>query len=76
MGSGRQREREKQAPHGSGSPVCGFIPGPWDHDPSERQTPNQLSHPGAPALRLKQDLDEKVGRLNWRIIDYQSQQVS
>ena len=25
-----------------------LIPGPWDHDPSWRQTPNQLSHPGGP----------------------------
>ena len=23
-------------------------PGPWDHDPSQRQTLNPLSHPGAP----------------------------
>ena len=24
------------------------IPEPWDHDPSQRQVANHLSHPGAP----------------------------
>ena len=43
-GSGRQREREKQAPHGAGSPMMwDSIPGPWDHDLSQKQMLNQLS---------------------------------
>ena len=29
------------------------MPGPWDHDLSERQTPNRLSHPGSHILFLK-----------------------
>ena len=37
-----QREGEKQTPCWAG------IPGPWDHDVSQRQTFNQLSHPGKP----------------------------
>ena len=28
--------------------IWGSIPGPLDYDLSQRQTPNQLSHPGAP----------------------------
>ena len=47
-GSHRQREREKQAPHWAGNLMQGLIPGPWDHNLSWRQMPNQLSHPGAP----------------------------
>ena len=39
----------KQAPCTAGSPMRGLIPGPRDHDPSHRQTLNQLSHPGGPA---------------------------
>ena len=30
----------------SGEPVWGSIPGPWDHDLSQRQKLNWLSHPG------------------------------
>ena len=30
-------EREKQASRGAGSPMCGSIQGPWDHDLSWRQ---------------------------------------
>ena len=30
--------------------MWGLIPGPWDHDPSQRQTVNQLSHPGTPTI--------------------------
>ena len=44
-----QREREKQTPCWAGSPKWGSIPGPWDHDPSWRQTLNHLSHPGTPS---------------------------
>ena len=39
-GSGRQREMEKQAPHGAGSTTQGWIPGPWVHDLSRRQMVN------------------------------------
>ena len=42
-GSSREREMEKQAPCWAGSPRRGSIPGPWDHDPSQRQSPNWLS---------------------------------
>ena len=42
----REREREKQTPHRAGSLIRGWIPGPLDHDLSQRQTFNQLSHPG------------------------------
>ena len=31
----------------------GLIPGPWDHDLSQRQMLNHLSHPGAPNKILK-----------------------
>ena len=37
----QQREREKQVMRGS-------IPGLWDHDLSQRQMLNHLSHPGTP----------------------------
>jgi len=36
----RQWEREKQVPHGAGSPMWGSVSGPWDHDLSQRQTLN------------------------------------
>ena len=42
------RERERPTPHKAGSPLQDSIPGPWDHDPSGRQMPNRLNHPGAP----------------------------
>ena len=29
--------------------MWGPFPGPWDHDLSQRQVLNHLSHPGAPA---------------------------
>jgi len=29
---GEKREREKQTPHGAGSPMWDSIPGPWDYD--------------------------------------------
>jgi len=45
-------EREKQAPSEqeaqAGSLTWGWIPGPWDHAPSQRQMPNRLSHEGTP----------------------------
>ena len=46
-GSGRQKEREKQASHRAGSPIQNSIPGPWDQDLGWKQMLNQLSHPGA-----------------------------
>ena len=48
-----QREREKQTPHWAGSLMQGLITGPWDHDLSQRQTLNWLSHPGAPGNPFK-----------------------
>ena len=42
----RYRQREKQAPHGE--PDADSIPGPQDHDLSQRQT---LNHPGIPKLQ-------------------------
>ena len=45
---GRWREREKDTPCWPGSPTQGLIPGPWDHDLSQRQMLNGLSHPGTP----------------------------
>ena len=44
-----KREREKQTPHWAGSPMWDSIPGLWDHDLCQRQTPNRLSQPGAPS---------------------------
>ena len=43
--AGRERERRKQAPRGAESPMRDLIPGPWDHDLSQRQWLNPLSHP-------------------------------
>ena len=40
-----QREGEKQNTHWAGSPMWGWIPGPCDHDLSQRQIINWLSHP-------------------------------
>ena len=47
---GRQRERGKQAPCRAESPMRGLIPGPWDHDLSQRRGFNPLSHPGVLAF--------------------------
>ena len=47
-GNSRQREREKQASCWARNPMWGWIPGPRDHDLSQRQTLNRLSQPGAP----------------------------
>ena len=43
-----QRQREKQAPWSAESPMQDSIPGPRDHDLSQRQALNPLSHLGAP----------------------------
>ena len=50
------KEREKHAPPGAGSRTQGSIPGPWDHDLSQRRMPNWLSHPSIPQINktLKQ----------------------
>ena len=45
-----QREREKQTPCWAGNPIRGSIPGPWDHNLSQRQQLIRLSHPGAPYM--------------------------
>ena len=58
-------EREKQAVCWAGSLTQGSIPGPWDHDLSQRQMLNQLSHPGAPSvnsLSLREFLTTSKGR--------------
>ena len=44
----KQRERKKQTALRAGSPMQGSVPGPWDHDLSQRQTHKQLSHPRTP----------------------------
>ena len=41
------KQREGQAEEEG---EAGFIPGPWDHDLRQRQTFNQLKHPGAPRV--------------------------
>ena len=41
-------EREKQIPCWVGSLMRGSIPGPQDHDLSQKQRVNQLSHPDTP----------------------------
>jgi len=50
---GRERERsssKKTTPRRAGSPTRGSIPGPGDHDPSQRQMLNPPSHPGIPDI--------------------------
>jgi len=47
---GIRRQREKQAPRLARSLRQDSIPGAWDHDLSQRQSPNGLSHPGVPSL--------------------------
>ena len=49
----RGRVRGEVTPHWAGSLTQGSIPGCQDHDLSQRQTLNQLSHPGAPKLMFK-----------------------
>ena len=53
----RERARAEGVPEGEGeadSPLSRELdeglwdPRSWDHDPSGRQIPNRLSHPGAP----------------------------
>ena len=41
---------EKETPHWAESLMWGSIPGPWDHDLSQKQTLNPLIHPGAPEI--------------------------
>ena len=49
----RDRDRDRDSKQGGereaewGAPDTGSIPGPCVHDLSQRQMPNQLSHPGA-----------------------------
>ena len=43
-------QRKKKTPHCLESLLGSYIPGPWDHDPSQRQSLNGLSHRGAPLL--------------------------
>ena len=45
---GEERQREKQTPRWAGSPMQDSIPGPRDHDLSQSQTVNLLSHTGTP----------------------------
>ena len=44
----RENKKEKQAPHWAGSPMRGLIPGPRNHDLSQRQMPNQMSYRDVP----------------------------
>ena len=59
-GRGVVGEREKQAPHQTGCPMWGSIPGSWDHDLSWKQMLNTLSHPGSSRSRLL-TLENKQG---------------
>ena len=43
-------QRKKKTPHCLESLLGSYIPGPWDHDPSQRQSLNGLSHRSAPLL--------------------------
>ena len=45
LGEG-EGQKEKPSTCWAGSPTWDSIPGPWDHNPSWRQMPNRLSHPG------------------------------
>ena len=54
-GSGRQREREKQAPRWAGSLMWDSIPGPRDHDLSQRR----MSCPEHHLLHTKQGCAEE-----------------
>ena len=45
VGEGEETETDS---HWAGGLTWGSISGPWDHDLSQRQTLNQLSHPGTP----------------------------
>ena len=45
-------QREKQTPQGAGSLMQDLILEVWDHDLSQRQSLNQLSHPGAQTTRF------------------------
>ena len=49
---GSGRESEKQTPYRARSLMWDSIPGHWDHDLSQRQTFNQLSHPGTPKIEF------------------------
>ena len=43
-------ETEGEAGCWAGSLMWGWTPGPWDHDLSQGQALNRLSHPGAPTF--------------------------
>ena len=63
----QQRERENQAPNWAGSLMLGSIPGPWDHDLSQRQMFNWLSHLISPKNKfLRMFLNDY---LVWEITD-------
>ena len=63
-GSGRQNLQ--QAPCPAGSPTCGSIPQPWDHDLSQNQEPDvQLTEPQA-SLGLLEVFKEKGRRKQMR----------
>ena len=56
-------QREKQTPHRAGSPMWDPIPGLQDHDLSQRQLLNQLSHPGTPIKQFQVQLNETLHML-------------
>ena len=43
-----QRKGRSRLPAEGGSPTQGLVPGPQDHDLSQRQVLNKLSHQGTP----------------------------
>ena len=53
QGAGAERGRSKLPTEQRTQQRGALIPGPWNHDLSQRQTLNRLSHPGAPAHLFK-----------------------
>ena len=45
-GEGESPQAKGEAEGEGEAPIWDSIPGPWDHDLSQRQMLNQLSHPG------------------------------
>ena len=50
---------KEETPHWVKSPMRGSILGPWDQELSQRQTLNQLSHPGAPVVMFLSQEESK-----------------
>lgn len=56
----RGRRRGRNTHYWAGSQMLGSISGPWNYDPSQRQTLNQPSHPDAPGFIIKKKKILKV----------------